>query len=143
MKKLLFILPLFLLLVWCSLKKWISQSEIFEKELECAKLFDTINKRLNDYNNSSFALTLELNEVFYSTILNKCVYSDTVWYTNSREWTEWNFLWVNRIMDVNIYPWIKAWDFVWNKYIFDCDIISSNNECEIKITDKIKELKWE
>lgn len=109
MKKIL-ILCVLLLLSSCS---WNSDNEIFKMKQECLKYKDNIQKEIKeDWWN--------LSELFYSPIINTCIYSYQ--------------------QNINLEKNIFIIDYLTKETIFYCDWkIRTMNSCN----EKIQELKWE
>lgn len=125
MKKLLIITLLLCAIVlgWCSLQKWLSQDELFEKKQECAKYIPQVEKEFQEWE-SAYTEWHKLYELFYSPSLNTCLKAYTLigWLTE-------------RVM-------VYAIDDVFTK-----DNIFQISRWELDdflvFEEKIKKLKWE
>ena len=78
MKKFLLIFALIwvLVLTWCSMQKWLSKDELFEKKKECASykewLQNEINKLQNEVEKANGYYLETIVEIFYSPTKNSC-----------------------------------------------------------------------
>ena len=111
------------------------ENDLFDKKLDCVSNFNFINQKIKNYNPLTIWLSFTLEEVFYSPILNECLYVDFM------KQEKVNTL--KRLM--------KLWSNVWWKPLESCIKFKYDEilwteintlEC-INFNDKIKELKWE
>lgn len=115
MKKILWIVIFLcsILLAGCS-QQWSLVNDSFAKKQECVQYYDKIkNEAQNNIDNSH-----RIKEIFYSPILNSCLYQVEIMYPNTLS------------MDYDI------WDYFAKKLIFTTNKID-------KFENKVKELKWE
>jgi hypothetical protein len=101
MKKILLISVLLgsLILVGCAKQQELSQENLFEKKQECAKYMNDLTKRNEQYNysdsdkNGSISNSSQIEEIFYSPVVNSCVFTRTVtlFYKNEQGGNEINY----------------------------------------------------
>lgn len=100
----------------CGRKKWLSDSELFEKKKECANYEFNYMKEMKALDKNSY-----LEELFYSPKLNTCIAGVSDWMV----WLDWYI-----IEDVLTRKKIQTTigNYWWSEEAYN---------------NKIKELKWE
>jgi len=66
-----------LILAGCGQQGWLSKDELFEKKQECANYKSNIEKSIEEENSKNLNAHKYLEEIFYSTKKNSCLYTYT------------------------------------------------------------------
>lgn len=142
MKKLLIVSLLLcgIVLGWCSLQKWLSQEELFEKKQECAKyknnIEDIIQQKCEEYSSPNIEhMNCYLEEIYFNPKSNSCEYS---WYWNYYQFTDWNIR-----DDSSSERRYYVYDYLSSKEIYSNVCGKSDYQCNTLAKKIIKEIKWE
>lgn len=142
MKKLLIITLLLCAIVlgWCSLQKWLSQDEIFEKKQECAKYRNELEKRNEQFNyswndqNWPYENSSIIDQIFYSPTQNSCLFTRLAdFHYSSDKW------------GIKVDSWFIIEDALTHEQIWNSLPVNGDSYITYKnkFEEKIQEFKWE
>lgn len=108
-------------------QKWLSQSELFEKKTECISYENDVLKKTADWYRESQS---KINDVFYSSKLNTCLY-EIAYYRD----IDWDWVFSDLVA-------VKIFDGLTNKYILS-DYDDAKQTVNENFDQQLQVLKWE
>ena len=164
-KNIILILLLLILLTWCSIDlndeksnkinklinenenlnqqveklKEKSKNDLFEKKLKCSNKITDITKILNDFNNKSENNEEIIEEIFYSPILDTCLYTSMhyVW-NNILSYDIYNALTLKNLYNFSLLDYND--NYINDSLIYLQTVDKVRNQI---LKSKVDELKWE